>query len=257
MGRPVIAITAETLDKHKGQNSTRYYQVMAKYVAPVVELMGALPLLLPPLGDQLDRDTLLARVDGVLLTGGVSNIEPHHYQGGQSYAGCPHDPNRDATVLPLIKEIVARGVPLFGICRGFQEMNVAYGGSLYQQLHIEADLALHNAVVDFDAPADALYADVHDLHIEPGGLLAKITDGPVQRVNSIHGQGIKQLGNGLTVEGTSPDGLVEAFSVANAKSFALGAQWHPEWKPTQNSMYEAMWRAFADAARSYAATHQR
>lgn len=256
MGRPVIAITAETLDKHKGADTTTYYQVMAKYIAPVVDLMGALPLILPPLGDKLDTETLLNRVDGVLLTGGVSNIEPHHYQGGQSYPGCPHDPNRDATVLPLIKHIIARGIPLFGICRGFQEMNVAYGGSLYQQLHLEADLALHNQVVDFDAPADALYADVHDLHIAPDGLLASITDGPVQRVNSIHGQGIKTLGAGLQIEGTSPDGLIEAFSVQAAPAFALAVQWHPEWKPTQNTMYQAMWHAFAKAATDYASRRQ-
>lgn len=252
MGRPVIAITAETLDKQKGTDTTTYYQVMAKYVAPVVDLMGALPLILPPLGDKLDAETLLNRVDGVLLTGGVSNIEPHHYQGGQSYPGCPHDPNRDATVLPLIKQIIARGLPLFGICRGFQEMNVAYGGSLYQQLHLETDLALHNQVVDFDAPADTLYADVHDLHIAPGGLLASIANNPVQRVNSIHGQGIKSLGAGLQVEGTSPDGLIEAFSVQNASAFALAVQWHPEWKPKQNPLYQAMWHAFAEAATDYA-----
>ncbi|UTA46641.1 gamma-glutamyl-gamma-aminobutyrate hydrolase family protein [Simiduia sp. 21SJ11W-1] len=252
MGRPVIAITAETLDKPKGEDTTRYYQIMAKYVAPVVDLMGALPLLLPPIGDQLDTDTLLARVDGVLLTGGVSNVEPRHYQGGESYPGCPHDPDRDATVLPLVKKIIERGVPLFGICRGFQEMNIAFGGSLYQQLHIEADFALHKALVDFDAPADGLYADVHELNIAPDGILARITNGPVQRVNSIHGQGIKRLGDGLRVEGTSPDGLIEAFSVENAKAFALGVQWHPEWKPTQNPMYQAMWEAFGQATRAYA-----
>lgn len=132
-------------------------------------------------------------------------------------------------------------------------MNVAFGGSLYQQLHTEADYALHKSLVDFDAPVDGLYADIHDLNIEPGGILARITDGPVQRVNSIHGQGIKRLGEGLKVEGTSPDGLIEAFSVAEASSFALGVQWHPEWKPTQNPMYEAMWRAFAEATEAYAA----
>jgi putative glutamine amidotransferase len=114
-----------------------------------------------------------------------------------------------------------------------------------------ADLPLHNQQVDFDAPADALYADVHDLNISPGGLLARITDGPIQRVNSIHGQGIKTLGAGLQIEGTSPDGLIEAFSVKEAPAFALGVQWHPEWKPTQNSMYVAMWRAFAQAAEAY------
>lgn len=254
MRRPVIAITAETLDKAKGQDTTRYYQVMAKYVAPVAEIMGALPLILPPLADKLDRETLLASVDGILLTGGVSNIEPHHYKGGDSYAGCPHDPARDATVLPMIKDIVNRGIPLFGICRGFQEMNVAYGGDLFQQLHVDADYALHNALVDFDAPADGLYADVHDLNLASDGLLARIADGPVQRVNSIHGQGIKTLGDGLKIEGTAPDGLIEAFSVADAKNFALAVQWHPEWKPANNTLYMAMWQAFKAAAESYAAT---
>lgn len=252
MGRPVIAITAETLNKTKDQDTTTYYQVMAKYIAPVVEVMGALPLIVPPLADKLDIETLLARVDGVLLTGGVSNIEPNHYNGGASYEGCPHDPMRDATVLPMIKQIVAKGMPLFGICRGFQEMNVAYGGSLYQQLHVEGEFDLHATQIDFDASANELYADVHDLAIAPGGVLAKLTNGPVQRVNSIHGQGVKVLGEGLQVEGTSPDGIIEAFSITNAPGFALGVQWHPEWQPLKNPMYLAMWKAFAHAAEQYA-----
>ena len=252
MGRPVIAITAETLDKQKDQDTTRYYQVMAKYVAPVVDIMGALPLILPPLADKLDVETLLSRVDGVLLTGGVSNIEPNHYNGGTSYEGCPHDPNRDATVLPLIKQIVAKGMPLFGICRGFKEMNVAYGGSLYQQLYKEGQFALHSTLVDFDTAADTLYADIHDLNLNPEGIVANMCDGLVQRVNSIHGQGVKDLGAGLQIEGTSPDGIVEAFSVRDAPGFTLGVQWHPEWKPRDNPMYLAMWQAFAKAAQDYA-----
>lgn len=253
MRRPVIAITAETLDKHKGTDTTRYFQVMAKYVAPVAEIMGALPLIVPPLADQLEVETLLQTVDGVLLTGGVSNIEPYHYDGGPAYEGCPHDPHRDATVLPLIKQIVARGIPLFGICRGFQEMNVAYGGSLYQQLHKEGDFAQHAHQVDFDAPADGLYAEAHALHIAPGGLLARLADQLPARVNSIHGQGIKKLGAGLRIEGRSPDGIIEAISVENAPAFTLGVQWHPEWKPRSNALYLAMWRAFTQATEDYQA----
>lgn len=252
MRRPIIAITAETLDKHKGEDSTRYYQVMAKYVAPVAEIMGALPLIVPPLGDKLAVDTLLESVDGILLTGGVSNIEPRHYQGGASYEDCPHDPDRDATVLPLIKSIVVKGIPLFGICRGFQEINVAYGGSLYQQLHKEASFAQHAHEVDFDAPADGLYADAHSLTLTENGVLASIADGPVQKVNSIHGQGIKQLGQGLTAEAHAPDGLIEALSVTNSPNFALAVQWHPEWKPANNPFYMALWRAFGKACEDYA-----
>lgn len=252
MSQPIVAVSGESLVKARESDNAVYYQVMQKYIVPVVEIMGAVPLILPPLAEQLDIVSLLKRVDGVLLTGGISNIEPHHYDGGDSYPGCPHDPLRDATVMRLIPEIINTGVPLFAICRGFQELNVAYGGSLHQELHKSDDYELHAEQINFEAPMDGLYADAHDLEIQPGGILDGLVGLETQRVNSIHGQGIDRLGEGLFLEGKAPDGIVEAISVKDAKNFALAVQWHPEWKPKENPLYMAMWQAFAETCRKHA-----
>ncbi|MFC3607614.1 gamma-glutamyl-gamma-aminobutyrate hydrolase family protein [Stutzerimonas tarimensis] len=207
--------------------------------------IAGLPFVIPSLGSLIDREALLESVDGLVFTGSPSNVEPRHYQGAASEAGTPHDPARDSTTLPLIREAVAAGVPVLGICRGFQEMNVAFGGSLYQKVHAAGPFADHREVQG--DPVDMQYGFRHAVQVQPGGLLADIGLAGEIQVNSLHGQGVERLGPGLRIEALAPDGLIEAFSVEGAASFALGVQWHPEWKVQDNPDYLTLFDAFAVA----------
>lgn len=229
------------------------FVVGEKYVQALAQGAGGIPLIIPALGERLPMAQLMAQLDGVLLTGSPSNIEPHHYQGEPSAPGTHHDAQRDATTLPLVRAALDAGVPLLGICRGFQELNVALGGSLYQKVHESGRFKDHRE--DKAAPFAHQYGvQGHSVRIVPGGLLAKIWDSsePV-RVNSLHEQGVKALAPGLMVEAVAEDGLVEAFSVKDARSFALGVQWHPEWQwhaspPEQEfPFYRALLKAFGEA----------
>ena len=216
-----------------------------KYVKAVVAGANGLPLIIPALGELLDLDTLLDRLDGVLFTGSSSNIEPHHYSGLASDAGTLHDIARDATSLPLIRAAISAGVPVLGICRGFQEINVALGGSLHQKVHETSGFMDHREPAD--EPTEVQYAQRHAVHVQPGGVLAGIGLPDQIQVNSIHGQGVARLAPGLRVEALAPDGLVEAFSVEGARAFALGVQWHPEWQVQTNPNYLAIFQAFGNA----------
>lgn len=243
---PLIGVTACT--KQIGFHS--YHIVGDKYVRAVVVGAGGLPLVIPALGDLLDLPVLLANLDGLLFTGSPSNVEPHHYSGPSSASGTHHDPERDTTTLPLIKAAIAAGVPVLGICRGFQEINVAFGGSLHQQVQEVAGFMDHREPAE--QPAEVCYAPVHSLQIQPGGLLAGLGLPEQIQVNSLHAQGVERLAPGLRVEAIAADGLIEAFSVVDAKSFALGAQWHPEWQVAGNPHYLAIFQAFGEACRKRA-----
>lgn len=212
--------------------------------------IAGMPVIIPALGDLVDRRELLQNLDGLLLTGSPSNVEPHHYQGPASEPGMPHDPSRDALTLPLIREAVDAGVPVFGICRGFQEMNVAFGGSLHQKVHEVGRYQDHRESPD--DPVEVQYGLRHKLHVQPGGLLERLGLPETIEVNSVHGQGINRLGAGLRVEALAPDGLIEAFSVESAPGFALGVQWHPEWRVHEHPAYLALFEGFAEACRAHA-----
>ncbi|MFT4257491.1 MAG: gamma-glutamyl-gamma-aminobutyrate hydrolase family protein [Pseudoxanthomonas sp.] len=221
-----------------------------KYVRAVVEGARATPVLLPSLQPVVSPDDWLDRLDGLLLTGAPSNIEPHHYTDQPSYPGNLHDPARDANTLPLIRLAVARGLPILAICRGFQETNVVLGGSLHQKVHEVPGMMDHRE--DPDAPLDVQYGPAHTVQLREGGLLAGIAGGSEAWVNSVHGQGIARLGEGLIVEATAPDGLIEAYRGAGP-GFLLGVQWHPEWRVAENPFYLGMFRAFGEACRNHAA----
>ena len=232
-----------------------FLAVGEKYARAVVDGAGAIPILWPTLQPPLPLGELLDTVDGVLLTGAVSNIEPHHYGDEPSYEGNLHDPARDATTLPLAKLAVEMGVPVLALCRGFQEVNVAFCGSLYQKVHeVEGHLDHRE---NPDDPLERRYAPAHAVTFNPGGLLARIAGAPSARVNSLHGQGVARLGTGLKVEAVAPDGLIEAFSLskgdADGGGFLLGVQWHPEWRVAENPFYLSVFRAFGDACRKRAA----
>ena len=221
-----------------------------KYIEAIARGARALPMLVPVLEPVLDPEALLAACDGLLFTGSPSNVEPHHYGGPASAPGTLHDPSRDATTLPLIPQAIAAGVPVLAICRGFQEMNVAYGGTLHQRLH-EVGFSDHRE--DESTPLDVQYGPAHEVLLEPGGLLRDMAGTDRLLVNSLHWQGVATLGRGLETEARAPDGVVEAFRVQGSTSFALGLQWHPEWQFEKNPFSSALFAAFGDASRRRAA----
>ena len=227
-----------------------FLAVGEKYVRAVVEGAAALPVLLPGLQPALPAAKLLEGLDGLLLTGSVSNIEPHHYSDEPSYEGNLHDPARDANTLALVPLALEMGLPVLAICRGFQEVNVALGGTLYQKVHEQPGFLDHHE--NLGDPLDKQYAPVHAVTFNPGGILAKVAGTPSAQVNSLHGQGVARLGRGLKVEAVAPDGLVEAFR-HEGPAFMLGVQWHPEWRVTENPFYLGIFKAFGDACRARAA----
>ena len=244
VARPLIGIPADRrmLGLHP------YHVVGDKYARAVLDAAGCLPLLIPALAHELGLDELLGRLDGVMFTGSYSNVEPHHYSGPPSDPGTLHDPARDATTLPLIRKAVAAGVPVLGICRGFQEMNVAFGGTLHQKVHEIEGKQDHRE--DTRLELDVQYGPAHEVVLAPGGLLGGLIGQDRIQVNSLHSQGIDRLGPGLVAEATAPDGLIEAFRVEQAKAFAIAVQWHPEWKAMSNPFSRALFAAFGAAARA-------
>ena len=239
--KPLVGVSAcrKQIDPHP------YNVVGEKYIDGVVDGADAMAMMIPPLGRRLDIEELLGRVDGLLLTGSSSNIEPQHYGGNNSVP--PHDPHRDATTLKLLRRAVERAIPLLAICRGCQEVNVAYGGTLHPQLDQVEGLIRHRE--DSTRPLDEQYAPTHKLELTDTGLLASLAGTTDVSVNSLHTQGVAKLGAGLVVEATAPDGLIEALSVQGSAAFSLAVQWHPEWKVAENPFYLAIFRAFGTACR--------
>lgn len=228
------------------------HQVGDKYVDAVVEGAEAVPVLVPAIGERLDSDSLLARIDGLLVTGSPSNVDPAHYGGPPPRPGNLADPARDATTLPLIRRALALGVPLFAICRGLQELNVALGGTLHQHVHELPGRRDHRS--DKTKSYEERYAPAHSVRLTPGGLLQRLLDGASSiEVNSLHAQGIDRLAPGLVVEAVADDGTIEAVSVPHAPAFALAVQWHPEWRVRENPISLRLFRAFGEAARERAA----
>jgi putative glutamine amidotransferase len=245
-GRPLIGIPADR--RMVGHHP--FHMVGEKYARAILEAAAAVPLLIPSLAEELGFDELLKRLDGLLFTGSPSNVEPRRYQGPPSDPGTLHDPARDATTLPLIRKAVASGLPVLGICRGFQEMNVAFGGTLHQKLHEVAGHLDHRD--DESQPLEVQYGPAHEVTLEPGGLLRRLIDAERIQVNSLHSQGIDRLGGELLVEARAPDGVIEAFRVRDARGFALAVQWHPEWKAMANPFSRALFAAFGEASRERA-----
>jgi putative glutamine amidotransferase len=221
-----------------------------KYLKAVIEAADAVPFIIPVLADDLAIDELVDQVDGVMLTGSPSDIEPHHYGGESGDPEALRDPHRDALTLPIARHALETGVPLFAICRGFQELNVVLGGTLHQKL---SDVpGYHKHKENPDDPLDVQYGPSHPVTLVEGGMLAGLAGGGEVMVNSLHGQGVARLADGVTVEAVADDGLIEAFTVDVATAFALAVQWHPEWKVSSNEFSSAMFKAFGDACRERA-----
>lgn len=247
VAKPVIAIPADRR-MHDGHP---FHQVGEKYVRAVTDGIGGIPLTIPVLAERLEIDELLGLFDGILFSGSPSDIEPHHYAGAPSAPGTLHDAERDALTLPLARRALETGVPVFAICRGFQELNVALGGSLHQKV---AEVpGFHSHKENPDDPLEVQYGPSHDIVLVEGGLLRKLHGRATVAVNSLHGQGVARLADGLVVEALADDGLVEAFRVDGAPGFNLAVQWHPEWRATDNEFSMAMFKAFGEACRQRAA----
>jgi putative glutamine amidotransferase len=243
---PLVGLPSDTYES----NGLFFHSLGDKYVRAISEVARCLPVMIPSIGEALDIDALLDRVDGILMTGAVSNVHPPHYGEEPTSEHEPYDHSRDSTTLKLIKAVVARGMPLFSICRGFQELNVVMGGTLETELQKGEGRLDHRSrkVPDLDVR----YGPAHKISIRPGGMLERILGKRETMINSIHRQGIKKLAPGLEVEATAPDGIIEAVSVKGAKTFAFGTQWHPEYKAAQNPDSVKLFEAYGDAVRAYA-----
>ncbi len=243
--KPLVLVPA--CNVQRGGHAT--HLVGRKYVE-AVRLAGGVPLVLPRLEPD-EVDALLDSVHGVFLTGSPSNVHPSFFGEAVHDPSLPLDPERDAWVLPLIPKVLARGMPLFAVCRGAQETNVALGGSLHQAVQDVAGYADHRD--DPQALAAVQYGPAHQVQVVPGGMLESITGSQPFTVNSLHGQGVHRLADSLRVEAVAPDGLVEAFSVDGASGFSLCVQWHPEWQAAENPQSAQMLAAFGAALRVYQA----
>lgn len=243
---PIVGIVCDR--KKIGDHA--FHLVGEKYIDAVREGSGALPLLIPVLAPPLDPQAILAGVDGLLFTGSTSNVAPHRYGGPHPRRHTLLDEARDATSIPLMRAAEAAAVPMLCICRGFQELNVAFGGTLHQHLHEVKGFTDHR-VGDSKESLEEQYGPVHDVRVAPGGLLAELLPeleaGATFPVNSLHGQGIDRLAPTLRVEAEAPDGAIEAVSMDDAPGFLFGVQWHPEWRQAENPISRAIFAAFGDA----------
>jgi putative glutamine amidotransferase len=224
-----------------------FHIVGHKYIE-AVRLAGCQPLVVPSAAPE-EFDALLDLADGLFLTGSPSNVHPSHFDETVHDPALPLDPVRDAWTLPLIPKALERGLPLLAICRGAQETNVALGGSLHQAVHEVAGHIDHR-----DRDEDSLerqYGPAHPIDIVPGGVLARLLQAERVMVNSLHGQAVKRLAEGLSVEARAPDGVIEAFSRPGAPGFNLAVQWHPEWQAASNPVSMAIFGAFGAACAAY------
>jgi putative glutamine amidotransferase len=248
MKRPVVGVIGNT---HLVENRYAVQMVGERNLRAVAEVAGALPMMFAGAPDITDVDALLDVVDGILLTGARANVHPARFSTEPHPRHEPYDDARDAVALELIEVCVTRGVPLFGICRGFQEMNVAFGGSLHPEIReIPGRMnhrmpRLENGEIHPDH--NVVFADRHDVSLTPDGAFARLLGRETIRVNSLHGQGILEPGKRVVVEGIAEDGTIEAIRIADAPGFALGVQWHAEYDPQFNPVNRALFEAFGAA----------
>jgi putative glutamine amidotransferase len=245
--RPLIGVISD----RRMQGDHPFHMAGEKYLRAVALGAEAYPVGLPLLDDGFDVLDILGRLDGIFLTGSPSNLEPHHYLGDPSEPGTWHDSHRDLAALALIPAVIRMGLPLLAVCRGFQEMNVSFGGSLHQKVHELPQYGMHKE--NPDDPLEVQYSASHNVSFSKGGLLAEITGQQGAMVNSLHSQGVDRLAEELQVEAVADDGLIEGFTVSQSPGFTLAVQWHPEWKVLENPVSTAIFQAFGDACRAYRA----
>jgi putative glutamine amidotransferase len=236
---PIVGVPAcvRTIDERV------FHTVNEKYLKAVIEAARCLPILIPAVGLQIEPWRIIDALDGLLLTGSPSNVHPSEYGCAPHHPETLHDPARDATTLPLIREAVRRGLPILAICRGMQELNVALGGTLHQRLQEVPGRLNHRP---HRGSPDGPYGPAHGVALTPGGLLAGLAGSAEQMVNSLHSQGIDRPAPELRVEAVAPDGQIEAVSLPGAR-FVVGVQWHPEYKAREDPLSSALFAAFSEA----------
>src|ERR1700682_3099247 len=248
MRRPVVGVIGNA---YRIENRFNTQLVGERNLRAVAEVTGALPLMFAASPDITDIEALLDTVDGILLTGGRANVHPTCFGVEPDPRHEPYDHDRDAVALALVEACVERGVPLFGICRGFQEMNVAFGGSLHPEIRDLPGRMNHRMPrLENGEPhpdLEVIFADRHDVRLKPGGVFATLLGAETIRVNSLHGQGILEPGKRVVIEGVAEDETIEAIAIADAPSFALGVQWHAEHDPQGNEVNRALFQAFGQA----------
>ena len=248
MRRPVVGVIGSA---YRIEDRFATQLVGERNLRAVAEVAGALPLMFAATPDITDVGALLDAVDGVVLTGARANVHPARFGTEPDSRHEPYDLHRDDLALALSEACVARGVPLFGICRGLQEMNVAFGGSLHPEIR-ELPGRMNHRMPRLESgeihpDTTVVFADRHDVRLVPGGVFAQLLGCETIRVNSLHGQGILEPGNRVVVEGVAEDGTIEAIRIADAPSFALGVQWHAEYDPQHNPINRALFQAFGEA----------
>ncbi len=248
MSKPVVGVIGNT---HVVENRFPAQLVGERNLRAVADVTGALPLMFAGTPEITDIDALLDTVDGVLLTGARANVHPTRFGVEANPAHEPYDSDRDALALALVEACVARGVPLLGVCRGFQEMNVAFGGSLHPEIRELPGRINHRMprLENGEIHPDPLviFADRHQVKLVAGGAFATLLGTETIRVNSLHGQGIDIPGKRVVVEGVADDGTIEAIRIADAPAFALGVQWHAEYDPQKNPVNRKLFQAFGQA----------
>ena len=243
--KPLIGISCCT--KPFGLYGTPNHAASDTYVRVTDGVVGAVPVLIPANGDAADVETLVARLDGIMLTGSRSNVAPDFYEGPPHAEGTPEDVKRDSVTLRLIRAAVARGIPVLAICRGMQELNVALGGSLHQRLQ---DLP---GRIDHSTPmqpnSGIRVGKAHDARLVPGSWIHRVAQARTIAVNSLHNQGVDRLAPGLLVEAIAPDGTIEAVRGANTAGFVIGVQWHPEYDFERDAISRRIFEVFGAAVR--------
>jgi putative glutamine amidotransferase len=247
MPKPVVAIPAD----FRTFDGNVWHATPHQYVRAAVEGSGVMTFLVPALESGNDADEILDRVDGVLVSGSRTNVHPSLYGQEATEADGPFDPGRDATSLPLIRRALERGVPLLAICRGIQELNVALGGTLASEIQDMPGISDHRKP---DVPElDIAYGIRQNVIVKEGSCLASVLGAGAVQVNSLHRQAISKAAPRLAVEAVAEDGTIEAVSVIDAKAFAVGVQWHPEYWVGKDAPSSTLFQAFGDAVRAYAA----
>lgn len=251
MRKPVIGVTANAF---KAENRFPVQMTGERSLRAIADVTGAMPLIIPSM-DVTDVAALLDLVDGIMLTGGRANVHPTRYGAEPHPSYEPYDEQRDSIALGLIDGCVARGKPIFGICRGLQEMNVAFGGTLHPEIRELPSRMNHRMprLPNGEPHPDPMvvFADRHDVRLVPDGAFAKLLGRETIRVNSLHGQGVLEPGERIIIEGLAEDGTVEAIRIADAPGFALGVQWHAEYDPQRNPINRALFEAFGSAVAAH------
>ncbi len=243
--KPLVGISCCT--KQFGVFGMPNHAASDTYVRATDQVVGAVPVLIPANGDKADVETLMSRLDGLILTGSRSNVQPSLYGGPPHADGTPEDPARDAVTMALIRAAVARGVPILAICRGLQEFNVALGGSLHQRLQDLPDRMDHSTPMQ--PSARVRQGKAHSVRLTPAGWLHRLAGTTEIAVNSLHNQGIDRLAPGLVVEAVAPDGTIEAVRAIHISGFACGVQWHPEYDFDTDALSRRIFANFGEAIR--------